>query len=380
MGSFASTCAVSNLPIEWGDPVRWLLVSRRHTRNSVNIDSCWEVRTLPLRAKYNDYGSIEEFDDPGNHVINSILEGLNIDLYEQGTGDNTVHDVAVRKGMSFEALLDALYEKRVLVHEREFEPVPIPDYIPTIDRISAIVGDGYHVDRLVDTSIRVRKDNYRDGLDDARRLISEAGFAVVETAGSGSSCTPCELRVFTAPAPGPQRCTSNHPGPSNLHQVAQMMVREDVWQALLTHTLEAWRGPRVGLERYREATRQVVQLVQEYNALGENPCISKWLPIENKLREIRCFTGFGDISDVAENNFASHIRRALLKPDATVERIVNDMAELMLVCHVLHQLRVTFRPFNHHGPQFGSWENHHRFHVAMAEIAKREVESRPSEE
>jgi hypothetical protein len=136
----------------------------------------------------------------------------------------------------------------------------------------------------------------------------------------------------------------------------------------------------VGLERSKEATRQVVQLVQEYNALGENPCISKLFPIEKQIREIRCFTGFGDISDVAENNFASHVRRMLLKPDAPVERIVNDMAELMLVCHVLHQLRVTFRPFNHHGPQFGSWDHHHRFHVAMAEIAKREVESRPSEE
>ena len=67
MGCFAYTCAISGLPIDSGDKVRYLLLTKNpyfsHAGSIVMPDGEWFPRTFPIKAWYNDYGSVEHIDD-----------------------------------------------------------------------------------------------------------------------------------------------------------------------------------------------------------------------------------------------------------------------------------------------------------------------------
>lgn len=129
MGSFAYTCAVSGLPIEAGDPVRYFLLTQNPYRNGAEntcyIHDLWFPRTFPLKGEYNDYGSVDGIADGPEKDI--WLEGLKLDMIERGWGNNTVHDVPISKEMTFDKLLDAIQEGRVIV-EREYDMHDLSDW------------------------------------------------------------------------------------------------------------------------------------------------------------------------------------------------------------------------------------------------------------
>lgn len=63
MGSFDLMCAVSNLPIQGGDPVRYFLLTHRagdRNGRSCGADDVWFPRTPPMRVTYDDYGRCRE--------------------------------------------------------------------------------------------------------------------------------------------------------------------------------------------------------------------------------------------------------------------------------------------------------------------------------
>ena len=115
MGSFDYTCAVSGLPISAGDPVRFMLLSENHFKeNACEITDVWVPRNFPIKAKYNDYGSIEEYEE--GILKDLMMEAFDHDLHEVEVGDNKYHDVAVYHGMAFYKFLEALWEQRVSVN------------------------------------------------------------------------------------------------------------------------------------------------------------------------------------------------------------------------------------------------------------------------
>lgn len=158
MGSFAFTCAISRLPIEAGDRVRYILLQSSPFSDSGNYargELSWYIRALPVRASYNDYGTIEDIEPDDVAICQNWLDGLKIDMIEKGWGDNTCHDVPVRHEMTFDELREALWERRVEVRpelradeeRRAFnerirslmKPKPIARGIPTIRRIEAAI-------------------------------------------------------------------------------------------------------------------------------------------------------------------------------------------------------------------------------------------------
>lgn len=195
MGSFNATCIVSGLPIEAGTPVRFLALteSAYHTGNEhiCYVGGRWQIRTPPLRAKYNDYGSVEEIQ-PG--LVEAVFfKGFDQDVIEKGVGDNQCHDVRVRVGMSPKEWLEALWEGRVFVGrqakiDRDFDQKSKelraqfpskaveededrdsrPKGVPSLARIERVLtkagltlatdygAPGYVVDQLVDGFIRIR--------------------------------------------------------------------------------------------------------------------------------------------------------------------------------------------------------------------------------
>lgn len=296
MGSFAFTCAVSNLPIEVGDPVRYMLV----TENPYNERACyqhdnWFLRTLPFRAVYNDYGSIDKFDHQSPEC-KLILQGLKVDLYEQGWGDNSVHDVPTRKTMKFPELLEALWEGRVSVQrkaktfwrtaeekrqdaafkrlmkkhkldEKQEKPPekPVPfepkQYkgVPSLQSVDealveAALKDGrvkiddFMINEEEHGVVRVRWKSYSGDHTKQLTLLLRhlTEYATVIRAGTGSYANRADLFCF--PKPG----ADYHGGFSRSELdknapllVDQMMIREDVWQQLLKLQLDNdYRKPR----------------------------------------------------------------------------------------------------------------------------------------
>src|ERR1700743_832840 len=120
MGSFNATCIVSGLQIEAGDEVRYLVLARNAYAPDGNGHCCyvtgrWQLHGVPIRAKYNDYGSVEDIV-PG-FTSDLFFKGLAMAAVEVGIGDNSCHDVAVREDMDQKSWLKALWEGRVKVDD-----------------------------------------------------------------------------------------------------------------------------------------------------------------------------------------------------------------------------------------------------------------------
>lgn len=88
MGSWNETCALSHLPIRGGDEVVFLILTKspydesEPQAGSGGPSSYWFVRTLPVVAKYNDYGSIEEWAETEQPLIDGIVAGYQDDIAE----------------------------------------------------------------------------------------------------------------------------------------------------------------------------------------------------------------------------------------------------------------------------------------------------------
>ncbi len=278
MGSFSMTCSVSGLGISGGTPVRCILLT---SSPYVNDDprQAWILRTPPIRAVYNSYGTVEDVHKDDKFIADLWLRGLREDIVEKGLGDNSAHDVPTSKDMTFEELLDAIREGRVQVRQdtKHFWGRPLDGhderfaaaqpYIPTMrairdvltqdawfievhpDAVCANSGpDKFVVDEPVPHLVRVRFGHYGDAakrlpaLQAAREAVMRAGFVGVIAAGSGRYADDADLLVFPAPnadkhARGPQwdMATGAASDDDKKLTVGLAMVREDVWQALIAY-------------------------------------------------------------------------------------------------------------------------------------------------
>ena len=122
MGTFCTTCAVSGLPIEEGDEVRFFLLVENPIRTGMlsSMHDVWFPRTFPLRAKYDGSGSVKDVESgPAQDVW---LETFRLDAVTCGRGD-AAHDVAITKAMDFQTLLDAVAGRRLRVRQSERDRV-----------------------------------------------------------------------------------------------------------------------------------------------------------------------------------------------------------------------------------------------------------------
>lgn len=276
MGSFNATCIVSGLPITAGARVRFFALTQNEYHRAGNDHACsvtgrWQLRTVPLRGEYNDYGSVDKIEPGLTERV--FFKSFDRDVIEKGFGDNKCHDTPVRKGMSPDKWLEALWEGRVFVRSgsemRQLlettkamaraagapaRPRPkLPKGIPSLKRIEAALssaklplaetyGDqGYYVDLVRRGYVRVRSGVYGAGtaeLDPVVQAIRAAGFAAMVTAGTAPYADTAE--VLVAPLPGTSRLMSGVGKPERCHPrpVSQAMVLEGVWQALLACSLD----------------------------------------------------------------------------------------------------------------------------------------------
>jgi len=138
MGCWNETCFMSNLPIRHGDPVVAFITAQggwEPTKHRARASFCYpgdeeEPISLPIKARYNDYGSIEDwsvsdvavlmiekmFDSPLDEIISRIMDhmrddyGLSIqrDMTDIGRG---VKDYPISMLMMHGGLYDKLIAK-----------------------------------------------------------------------------------------------------------------------------------------------------------------------------------------------------------------------------------------------------------------------------
>lgn len=275
MGHFSITCAVSGLPISCGTPVKALLVSQNPYEESraCYTNGRWVPRTHPIDASYNDYGSIN-YIKASEQEKQLWLEGLKIDLVEQGWGRNTIHDTPTRKEMSFEDLINSLSDGRLQVereindifpenkilkeflNERKPDPVEenLKRQIPTVDNITKILVEHGGFKEFacygLENSVIVREielgmvsvmagsfndKNSSDFFAKVTEVLNKAGFITAVTASSEHNTK----RVIVHPG---LECevVYGRTKPERPVRVDLALIRRDVWDAILSKKVECW--------------------------------------------------------------------------------------------------------------------------------------------
>ena len=427
MGSFAFTCCVSGLPIESGDPVRYLLLTKQvpSDERALNLDGHWVQRTFPLRGFYNDYGSVDNLQEGPAQGI--WLEGLQKDLVEIGPGDNTCHDVPVRKNMDFEQILTALWKERVQVHDRmsaemlknldflrvsdvvvdrvalagllaRSEEVLHPG-IPTVNRVREAIldagmplSDGGHIPGYLvslyesNRFVRVRWCSYGEDhaeiLAKVKTLLSDR-FATMITIGTGSYADSAEMTVAPKPLNLKDAYSPYFRDQPEIRRedlrVAQAMIREDVWQALCNLNHKSWNDKIPSdCAGYKSLVREHWEKqLKAKQASSTLPQGELWV----LARGLDTSLVASILKDKLVYSLGTHFGLMLEKnlTESELTDFLDTVSETLHVQRMLSLLRYQWHPAGPIGPQFGEWPLHQDFARALGVITERVVKHQEDE-
>jgi hypothetical protein len=392
MGSFNATCIISNLQIEAGTPVRFFLLTAarfgRPNEHPCYVWGRWQLRGPAVRAKYNDYGSVENIK--GSLAERVMFEALNRDAVEMGVGDNQCHDVQVRRGMSQKDWLEALWEGRVFVHDHDFKlhdwtPTEPAEGIPSIKRIERLLtvhnlpvttaygAEGYVIDQETPGFIRVRYGGFASDaakLETALALITQEYSAMVMC---GTGYYPNEAEILVAPKPAPSRGlflglkAEDELSRDTPRAVSQVMVREDVWKILLRTRFRSWSDEVFDFKRMKSDAM-------------------KWLERTRAKEKVDPRLAALDLDDFARDNLFSQAihggegvsgfspREAfrlgikLAKDEEELETYMTDLAEMLYVQMVYGGLlHGQWHPTTNSG-QDPNWDEHRAFLKKLSAI------------
>jgi hypothetical protein len=413
MGSFSFTCCVSGLPITAGDKVRYLLLSK-NTFETDNHWSCsvagrWKLRCFPVKASYNDYGSVDKFTQP--FLTRLMWSSFQQDVVERGIGDNACHDVAVRRDMNEKEWLTALWEGRVFVRPyptrrrgpdegTQKRKVKVAAGIPTRRRIEkALVAAGFIVsssygapgfmaDHIKRGFVRVRAEGHNDApsIERLQEAISKRWPCLI-TAGTGNYADKREILVAPAPGAAIRDGLKGRKGDylKTPIPIAQAMVREDVWQALLGMAVppSMFEDSSNPPSRFREDVQKVYDKDIERIRARRRPGLSKEEAIrllgEQLGRELLHMQNLASSELVSfsegrgpgyglKNAWADALDQDPAGDD--LKDLLDGAAETLFVQSLLADVRFQWFPYSTSGPQFGEWRLHEKILSTYAGIAK----------
>lgn len=393
MGSFDYTCGVSGMPIRVGENVRYMLVTENpyaeNRTTPVTSMDVWFPRTFPLRATYNDYGGVRDMEEGPQQEI--WLEALRSDMVERDVGDNTVHDVALRKSMPLQQILEAIPSGRLLVQQKRFsssgDKVKVPVGVPTRARVERRlrkggkhvfdpVGrdlqppDALIVERIGHGVVRVRVSCAKvwgsddSVLEDARAALKD--YATIVTAGSGPYARRAEMLVFaTSGAANGYFQYGDHfrsrRTKTRESRVGHVMIREDVWQALLM--MGSGRMANLGA-----AYKKTQQAIRTYNDPLTQGAI---LGLLGDSLGDSVTTSLVARHNIMGTSFHEHwklfAKRGISVKEA--ESFLRTVAETGAVVQALLDIRFVWRPSGSAGEQFGTFDKHYEFYRLMANVA-----------
>jgi hypothetical protein len=81
-----------------------------------HLTDFWQPVSLPILAEYNDYGTIEKWDESETPYITMLMRIVNETSVKLKVGENEYHDLAVKDGLNFEEFLDVVREGRLYLN------------------------------------------------------------------------------------------------------------------------------------------------------------------------------------------------------------------------------------------------------------------------
>jgi hypothetical protein len=361
---------------------------------------------VPVRATYNDYGSVDSIT-PGL-TSRVFFQSFDLDVIEKGVGDNQCHDVQVRKGMAQGEWLKALGEGRVFVDndtdsmvtvERD-EAFPgmgskswvaeeLPEGIPTLSRVEAVLkrgkfplGTDYSDAGLVVSGVTYGFVRVRGGLGQKTKtlanlvpVLQEAGYAAMLTCGTGKYANEAEVLVAPLPVPKGAKHHIFSEGlapqePKAFRPVSQAMIREDVWQILCGASFKEYGGT-VSVEHFKKLAAKGIAAEVKFRKQQ----LSKLSPEEKtELRRERYYARILTNYDNLLSSFlhpsegvsgfslkdAWILALRLFKTPEEMEVFAADLAETLVAQHHYSLLRGQWHPSTA-GSQSGEWARHKAF-------------------
>lgn len=122
MGSWSETCGITQLPIFNGDPVRLFflnLVGNPEVNHAGHCysNSIWSPQYLPVAARYNDYGGVEDVVENSltRHIINSVRDDLIAMRLRAGASEvsERKNDTLDIEDFGIEDLVEQIHEDRL---------------------------------------------------------------------------------------------------------------------------------------------------------------------------------------------------------------------------------------------------------------------------
>lgn len=418
MGSFAYACCISGLPIECGDSVRYFLLNKNPYHDASDstcyVNDLWFPRTFPLRGEYNDYGSIENITDGPEKDL--WLKGLKIDLVERGWGENSCHDVPTKYDMSFDKLLEAVWEGRVLVSASNNSKISNEKFsrrtkvgCPTISYVEKLAkeleikqysgdfGKGAMIDSPQYNEVRVRwhgdySNDYTETICLLEKLQSKLGEYATLISSSSAALYDGGVELLIRPKPrtksggiGLKHSTSNQQLP-----VGQAMIREDVWKNILKMSVESWVNKKtveLGIDAYRDGIRKIYSIIKARNeklnllSAAEKSKEMMQVLLEDELNDARNIPG----SWIVKNTVPAFLVglgtnfKLMMENNLVTDELLNTIAEFAFIHDVLIQCRYQWRPSTAAGPQSGEWKRHELLFNSFASIAKNVANKKEAE-
>lgn len=426
MGSFDYTCTISNLPIGCGTKVRYLfLASYKNTGHVVYSNDSFEPIIAPIKGEYNDYGSIESYDS--NDVMIKVLsEFMKHHVVEAPVGNNEYHDVRVDRDMPFDKWLEATWEGRVSIRKNPFEDkeydfyryhtsqdgVPGKYGAPNRRRLEAQLlkmgekmfknyGDGgLIVDDPFFGCSRIRigeSGDHKERIQDLKTKLSEE-YNIIMIPGTNH----WNIDILLFPYPNEQN-NPNRDASVNFDiaetfsdkniPICQGMVREDVYQYLLTMGIESYYYKDTSLKFFYNSAKKLwdaqkqtrsksAELKAKVPATEEEAADIKSelmvLKYEEKISSLtdenNPVANFLEISSGSYSWFRKAWKYAL-DMDLTKEEQVSfhkQMAEICRVCFAIGSIRYAWQRGHSVGEQVDDCKNHVPYYKFLMEVAHKE--------
>lgn len=415
MGSFNETCALSSLNIGYGDRIRLVLLTQNpyvvtdshDARRGVYHHDNWFPRTPPIAATYDDYGRAEFADSPLTQLVADVLSD---DVVERPLGFNYIHDVPVCKNQPIDHYLEAAWQGRLLVRQRDARDEPAPAGWPTWqsvrDKFKAAklklqvkdASTGYNAQPVAPGVVCVTFAKYGDhakNLEVARKLL-EADYDC-RTVKMFDDRDDDQCLLVTAKGalknpgilgrPRARKALSTHPKlirETKQLPVLAVMIREDVWNAFINLKLEAdWGDSRPlsrddlrkriadsyetavrAKDRWRAIDKATAPAADILKLIDEHPpgLYLSDMAFRNSLHSIPFqTTAATHLAHAAQNDFKDKdaLKDALIDACADLARVEMVMARLHRPWHI--------PPI---GGQDGEWAAHARLLGQLAKIAR----------
>lgn len=423
MGHYSQTCLISRLPIQRGTPIRVCILSSYFGEG-------WSFRSIPFRAEYDDYGSIENVPPEDQVLVDLALAQFNRDAVEIPQGDNPYHDSPVTRGMPEEGWWRSLRGGRLRVREISSPGTPthkvrVPKGVPTWRRIQKLLARSVSKGNLVPGSTSTRlsygivRVTYRGDYEKRGewyrevRTVLERRYRVTERYEHGpqhhrellEKCPDKDYAVYgdvwfeVTPKEGPYPPENPHlrrrearllqkieqgnsQPPRKTLGISWAFIREDVWQAILPLGGTDYTGgdspPNVeaSLEDLKSGIREWREHLETSRQVWERRGLAPDQRIFRSIHELRRRCPVLDTTPPFVQGMSEEFEDFLGRYEAgsisrdQYDRVLRTVAEYRTVRALMYLVCVPVLP-TYGGPQDGEWGAHSVYLKAVTPVLER---------